>query len=167
MAMVPQPWPQPQGVPAEAGQPDPFGPPTPFGVPSPTGIAGARALRRMGRAITANRKATAGAVLLAIFCLISLFPGVIAHDNPNAEIYPRSLGPSAHHLLGTTAFGQDMFAQVIYGARPVLEIAFAVGLGATFIAMLIGVAAAYLGGAWDGSLSLSPTCCWSSRCSRC
>ena len=47
-----------------------------------------------------------------------------------------------------------MFAQVIYGTRPVLLIAFGVGLGATVIAMLIGVAAAYLGGVWDGVLSL-------------
>jgi peptide/nickel transport system permease protein len=61
---------------------------------------------------------------------------------------------SAQHLLGTTALRQDMFAQVVYGTRPVLLIAFGVGLGATVIAMLIGVAAAYLGGAWDGVLSL-------------
>jgi peptide/nickel transport system permease protein len=108
----------------------------------------------MARAITANGKATTGAVLLVLFCLIGLFPGLIAHDNPNAEIYGRKLGLSAHHLLGTTAFGQDMFAQVIYGARPVLLIAFGAGLGATIIATLIGVAAAYLGGAWDAVLNL-------------
>jgi peptide/nickel transport system permease protein len=109
----------------------------------------------MASAVTANRKATVGIVLLLLFCLVGAFPGVIAHDNPNAEIYQRSLGtPSAQHLLGTTSFGQDMFAQVIYGTRPVLLIAFGVGLGATILAMLIGVAAAYLGGVWDGALSL-------------
>jgi peptide/nickel transport system permease protein len=119
------------------------------------GVAGARSLRRMARAVTANRKATAGIVLLLLFCLVGAFPGVIAHDNPNAEIYQRSLGtPSAQHLLGTTSFGQDMFAQVIYGTRPVLLIAFGVGLGATILAMLLGVSAAYLGGVWDGGLSL-------------
>jgi peptide/nickel transport system permease protein len=112
-------------------------------------------VRRMARALTSNRKATAGLLLLVFFCLVAAFPGVIAHDNPNAEIYPRSLGsPSARHLLGTTSFGQDMFAQVVYGTRPVLLIAFGVGLGATILAMLIGVAAAYLGGVWDGGLSL-------------
>jgi peptide/nickel transport system permease protein len=127
--------------------------PVPFGVPAPSGgIAGARSMRRLARAITANRKATAGAVLLAIFCIVALIPGVIAHDDPNAEIYPLHLGPSAHHLLGTTGLGQDMFAQVIHGTRPVMLIALGVGLGATIIAMLIGVAAAYLGGAWDGGL---------------
>jgi peptide/nickel transport system permease protein len=118
------------------------------------GITGARSLRRMARAVTSNRKATLGAGLLLLFCLVSAFPWVIAHDDPNAEVYPRSLGPSLHHLLGTTALGQDMFAQVVWGARPVLLIAFGVGLGATGIAVLIGVAAAYLGGVWDGALSL-------------
>ena len=117
------------------------------------GIAGARSLRRMARAITSNRKATAGTVLLVFFILVAAFPGVIARDNPNAEIYPRGVGPSLGHLLGTTAFGQDMFAQVVWGTRPVMLIAFGVGIGATVIAMLIGVAAAYLGGAWDGVLN--------------
>ncbi len=123
-------------------------------MPQAGGITGARSLRRMTRAIGSNGKATVGMGLLVLFCLVGLFPGVIAHDNPSAEIYGRALTPSAQHLLGTTAFGQDIFAQVIYGARPVLLIAFGVGLSATIIAMLIGVAAAYLGGVWDGVLSL-------------
>ncbi len=142
-------------IPGAPGEP-PLVPGVAGGLPLGGGrIAGARSLRRMARAVTVNRKATAGIVLLLLFCLVGAFPGVIAHDNPNAEIYQRSLGtPSAQHLLGTTSFGQDMFAQVIYGTRPVLLIAFGVGLGATILAMLIGVSAAYLGGVWDGALSL-------------
>jgi len=115
---------------------------------------GIRALQRIWTAIRSNRKATWGAGLLVLFCLVSAFPGVIAHDNPSAMIYPLSLGPSARHLLGTTGLGQDMFAQIIWGARPVLLIAFGAGLAATGIAVLIGVAAAYLGGLWDALLSL-------------
>ena len=108
----------------------------------------------MARAITANRKATVGAALLLFFILVAAFPGVIAHDDPNAQVYPRLLPVSSRHLLGTTALGQDMFAQLVYGTRPVLLIAFGVGLLATVVAMLIGVAAAYLGGAWDGTLNV-------------
>ena len=113
-----------------------------------------RALYRIAFAIRSNRKATWGFALLVLVCLISAFPGVIAHDNPTAMIYPVSLGPSAKHLLGTTGLGQDMFAQVIWGARPVLLIAFGAGIAATGIAVLIGVAAAYLGGIWDAVLNL-------------
>ena len=108
----------------------------------------------MATAIRSNRKATCGFVLLVIFCLISAFPWVISSDNPSAMIYPVSLGPSLRHLLGTTGLGQDMFAQLIWGARPVLLIAFGVGIAATTIAVLIGVAAAYLGGLWDAVLNL-------------
>jgi peptide/nickel transport system permease protein len=113
---------------------------------------GTHALARLSSAIRSNRKAMVGAALLVVFCLVSAFPGLIAHDDPNAQIYGRSLGPSMRHLLGTTAYGQDMFAQVVWGARPVLFIAFGVGLIATGVAVLIGVAAAYLGGVWDGVL---------------
>ena len=56
-----------------------------------------------GRAVRSNRKATAGVVLLAIFILVALFPGLIAHDNPNADAYAPRLGLSSAHLLGTTA----------------------------------------------------------------
>jgi peptide/nickel transport system permease protein len=112
------------------------------------------ALARMGRAIRSNRKATVGTVLLGIFLFAALFPGLIAKDDPGADAYQPKLGISTAHLLGTTAQGQDMWAQLVWGTRNVMIIAFVVGLAATGIAVLIGVAAAYLGGLWDGSLSL-------------
>ena len=112
------------------------------------------AARRIWRAVRKNRKATAGAVLLLFFCFLGLFPGLIAHDSPTAEIYGRSMGISSAHLLGTTAYGQDIFAQVVWGTRQVLIIAFGAGLAATAIAAIIGVTAAYVGGATDGVLNL-------------
>jgi peptide/nickel transport system permease protein len=117
-------------------------------------LPSSQALNRIGRAVRSNRKATAGAVLLGIFILVALFPGVIAHDSPTLDAYRPHLGLSSAHLLGTTAYGQDMWAQLVWGTRNVLEIAFVVGLAATAIAVLVGIAAAYLGGLWDGSLSV-------------
>jgi peptide/nickel transport system permease protein len=113
-----------------------------------------QALGRLLHAVRSSRKATAGTVLIAIFFIVAAVPGLIAHDDPNATIYGRSLGPSLHHLLGTTAYGQDISAQVIWGTRPSLIIALAVGVLTTGIAVIVGVAAAYLGGTWDGGLSL-------------
>ena len=120
----------------------------------PRRLPGSGALNRVGRAVRSNRKATAGAALLVLFLLLALFPGVIAKDSPTDDAYLPKLGLSTAHLLGTTSYGQDMWAQVIWGTRNVLIIAFAVGLGTTAIAVLIGVAAAYLGGAWDGGLNI-------------
>lgn len=110
--------------------------------------------RRIWRAVRRNRKATAGAVLLFVFCFLGLFPGLIAGDSPTAEIYGRSMGISSAHPLGTTAYGQDIFAQVVWGTRQVLIIAFGAGLAATAIAAIVGVTAAYVGGATDGVLNL-------------
>jgi len=141
-------------MPSEAA---PVGQPGPVPVTSTRTASrnpGIRALQRIWTAIRSNRKAMWGAGLLVLFLLVSAFPGVIAHDNPSAMVYPVSLGLSGRHLLGTTGLGQDMFAQIVWGTRPVLLIAFGAGLAATGIAVLIGVAAAYLGGLWDAVLNL-------------
>jgi len=106
------------------------------------------------RAITRNRKAVAGALLLLVFVVLAIFPGQIAPDDPTAEVYLPGLGASWHHLLGTTAQGQDIFSQLIWGTRLSLVIALAVGALATVLSVLIGVSAAYLGGIADGVLSL-------------
>ena len=79
---------------------------------------------------------------------------MIAHDNPNAEIYLPTLGPSSAHLLGTTQYGQDIFAQLIYSTRESLVIAVAAGGLATVLSVLVGVTSAYIGGLFDDTTSL-------------
>ena len=109
---------------------------------------------RVGRAIRSNHKATVGIVLLTIFILIALFPAVIAHESPTQDAYGPQLGISTAHLLGTNHYGQDLFSQLVWCTRNVMIIAFVVGLATTALAVLIGVAAAYLGGLADSSLSV-------------
>jgi oligopeptide/dipeptide ABC transporter ATP-binding protein len=106
------------------------------------------------RAIRRNRKAVAGVLLLLVFVVLAVFPGQIAPDDPTAQVYLPALGPSWHHLLGTTGRGEDVFSQLVWGTRLSLVIALAVGALATALSVLIGVSAAYLGGIADGILSL-------------
>jgi peptide/nickel transport system permease protein len=103
---------------------------------------------------TRSGKATAGAIIMLVFILLALFPGLFARDSPTAEVYTRNLPASTAHLFGTTGLGQDVFAQAVYGTREVLEIALGAGLASTLIAAVIGVAAAYLGGWLEGILNL-------------
>jgi len=100
-----------------------------------------------------NRKAQIGLFFLLFFLVLSVFPGLIAPYSPSAESFSPNLAPSAAHWLGTTSFGQDIFSQLIWGARQSLIIAFAAGAIATLVAVLIGVASAYVGGVTDGVLS--------------
>jgi peptide/nickel transport system permease protein len=111
------------------------------------------ALRRITKAIRTNRKATIGVVLMAIFIFVALFPGLLAHQNAGAVTNHVLAHPSAAHWLGTDNLGRDLYAQVIDGTRNVLILALAVGALTTGVAMLIGVAAAYLGGLWDSVLN--------------
>jgi len=106
------------------------------------------------RAISRNKKALIGVLLLLLFVVLAIFPGQIAPYNPSAEIFTPALGPSRAHWLGTTSYGQDIYSQVIWGTRLSLVIALAVGGIATVLAVLVGVSAGYLGGATDGVLSL-------------
>jgi peptide/nickel transport system ATP-binding protein/peptide/nickel transport system permease protein len=109
---------------------------------------------KFARALLRDRKGTAGAILLLFFVVLAVFPGQIAPYNPAFIGFTRSLGPSAVHWLGTTSQGQDIYSQLIWGARQTLIIAVAAGGLATLISVLVGVTAAYRGGLIDGVLSL-------------
>jgi peptide/nickel transport system permease protein len=131
-------------------------------VAGPTGAPQAAELPRRSsaggsgllRALRGNRKAMVGAVLLLIFAVLAAFPQLFTSvKDPSAHAFDLMLPPSSEHWLGTTAFGQDIYAQLIYGTRESLIIAIVVGGLATVISVLIGVSAAYLGGVSDGVLS--------------
>jgi peptide/nickel transport system permease protein len=117
------------------------------GAAEPQRAQAGQAISRLWRAIRSNGKALTGFILLAIFTLMAIFPWAIAHDSPSAEVYGRSLGPSTAHLFGTTYYGQDMFAQAVWGTRETLIIAVVSGVLSTILSVIMGVAAGYFGGA--------------------
>jgi peptide/nickel transport system permease protein len=107
------------------------------------------------RAIRGNGKALTGAILLLIFVIAAAFPQLFTPvTKPNNRAYPLSLPPSPEHLLGTTSYGQDIWSQLVWGTRETLIVAVVAGALASILSVLIGVTAAYLGGATDGALSL-------------
>ena len=126
--------------------------PTPAqSIPGPTR---SRVLGGLARALLSNRKAMTGLVLLAVFAVVAIFAPVIARYDPHALDFAPILGPSAVHPLGTTGNGQDIFSQLIWSTRESLILAVAAGIMATLISVIVGVSAAYLGGAWDHVLNL-------------
>jgi peptide/nickel transport system permease protein len=126
-----------------------------------SGTAGAKPsapTRRRGggllRAVLSSKKAMVGLVLFLIFAIFAIAPGWFTSvDDPNKLAFPPSLPPSADHWLGTTALGQDIWAQLVYGTRQSLVIALVAGWFATVLSVIVGVSAAYLGGAADDVLS--------------
>src|SRR6266849_563377 len=105
-------------------------------------------------AITSNPKIAAGVGVVAFFVLIALAAPLLTPYDPNASVVTGSLPPSPAHIFGTTGLGQDMFAQIVYGARITLLIGFVAAIGSTALQVLFGLTSAYFGGLIDEVLSL-------------
>lgn len=78
----------------------------------------------------------AGVMLLGI-AIVALWPSLVTSYSPletnaSATLQP----PSGSHLFGTDQSGRDVFARVVYGAQYSL----AIGLGATVVALGLGMA---------------------------
>ncbi|WP_245664997.1 ABC transporter permease [Actinoplanes subtropicus] len=125
---------------------------------TPPAAAAAPPSRRRGaflRSVLRNRKALIGLVIFGVFTVMAAVPHLFTSvTEPNKLAFPPALPPSGDHLLGTTALGQDIWAQLVYGARQSLVIALVAGFFATVLSVLVGVSAAYLGGVADEALSM-------------
>ena len=113
------------------------------------------AFGRFMQAILHNRKATGGSVILLILVFVAIFPG--AHRRATIPRRPSTVRTWVRRRsisLGTTQLGQDVFSQLIWGTRLTLIVTVVVSAIATLISMIIGVTAAYVGGADRSVLSL-------------
>ncbi len=109
---------------------------------------------RILRTITAHPKISAGLGIVTMFVLIALTAPLLTPYDPNATVVRGSLPPSPAHIFGTTGLGQDMFAQIVYGARISLVIGFCAAIGSTILQVFFGLTSAYFGGIIDEVLSL-------------
>ena len=127
---------------------------TGFSFRKPLALRIREGLRALWRALTSNRKVAAGTALVMLFVLVALFGPLLAPYNPSQISRAGGLGPSAHHLLGTTTTGQDIFSQLLYGTRSSILWSFTTGLAVTFLSVLVGLVGGYFGGLVDDLLSL-------------
>jgi len=121
-------------------------------VPLPVELSRRSGTSRAWRRFKANRMAVIAGAFIIVLCLMAIFADTIAPHDP-LEIYSgkRGIAPSIEYPMGFDHVGRDLFSRVIYGAR----VALIVGLGASSIAVVIGVmlgvTAGYFGG-WPDTL---------------
>lgn len=106
------------------------------------------------RAITINPKIAVGVGVVAFFVLLAIAAPLLTPYDPNASVVTGSRPPSSAHILGTTGLGQDLFAQIVYGARVTLLVGFVAAIGSTVLQVLFGLSSAYFGGIVDEVLSV-------------
>ena len=112
--------------------------------------------RRRGVLRALPLKAKIGGAILGAFILIAVVGPWVAPFDPSGTTTGQALplGPTASHLLGTTATGQDVLSQLLAGTRSTVVLGLLTGLIATLLSVLVGTSAGFLGGAADEGLSL-------------
>ena len=123
-------------------------------VVAPTAELTARRRTETLRFAFRNKKLLSGLSLLLFLLALALF-GPMLTDRDPFEFYD-ALGapPSSEHWLGTTAPGQDVFAQFVHGLRSSFVVGAVAGCVAAAIGMAVGFAAGYLGGFVDDVLGI-------------
>lgn len=117
------------------------------GATAPAGPASPlRVLARVASTIWSNKKARIGVVLLSIFILMAIFAPLIAPHGASENGFGRNQGPSSAHWFGTTAAGEDVFSQVVFGARISVLVGFIAGFLSTLIAVVVGLSWGYIRG---------------------
>ena len=101
-----------------------------------------------------SRRARAGAGILALLVIAALLAPVVSPGDPARITDAPAAAPSPAHWLGVTPKGQDVLALTLWGARSSLAVGLGAGLLATLVALVVGLASAYLGRAVDGALSV-------------
>ncbi len=91
----------------------------------------------------------AGAVIVGLLVVVAVAAPVLAPYDPRALTGDSLARPSAAHLLGTNAVGQDIVSQLIWGARTSLVIGVVGATLAVTVGALVGVGAGLVGGLAD------------------
>lgn len=81
--------------------------------------------------------------------LAEMWMGLTAED---VDLFNRSAGPSAAHLLGTDELGRDLLLRLLYGGQVSLGVGVAAALGAMVLGSIIGLLAGFYGGWIDAIL---------------
>jgi peptide/nickel transport system permease protein len=101
-----------------------------------------------------SRKVLVSTTILAFLLGLAVVGPIIRPGDPNAFIGPLAAPPSAEWWFGTTTFGQDVFAQFVYGLGSTFFVGIAGGGIAALIGMAVGFTAGYRGGFVDEVLNM-------------
>ena len=101
-----------------------------------------------------NRKLVVGLSVVLAFLVLAIVGPWLTDADPFEFGYPTGEAPSREHWLGTTAAGQDVFSQFVYGLRSSFVVGALAGAVAALIAMVVGFVSGYRGGVVDELLGM-------------
>lgn len=106
-----------------------------------------------GRIIWADSRARIGAAILLCYVLVGTVGLLLVPEpEPNQGDILLGMFETTAHPLGTNDIGQDMLSMLVYSTPDMLEMMFAGAVFATFVATVVGMVSAYVGGRVDSLL---------------
>lgn len=96
-----------------------------------------------------NKIAAAGWVILIGMVVAAVLAPWLAPYDPYSDMFSTYLKPSAEHLLGTNDIGQDIFSELLYGARTSLAIGFLSAVISISVGSVVGMVSGWYGGSID------------------
>lgn len=92
----------------------------------------------------------AGLAVVILMIFAAIFAPWLTPYHPEYNDFAAMLTPpGTDYILGTDQFGRDIFTRILYGARTALFVGFAAATVGAVVGMVLGVASAYFGGAFD------------------
>jgi oligopeptide transport system permease protein len=94
------------------------------------------------------------AALLLFLIVVAVLPGLFTNTDPKfCELSNSRGGPTAGHPLGFDKQGCDVYARMVYGARPSILVGVLTTIGAVLLGGTIGALAGFYGGLTDSLMS--------------
>lgn len=99
--------------------------------------------------IKKSRVGRVGISILLLVILIALIAPMLSGYDPTRQSTDSLLSPYSGHWLGTNHVGQDIWSQLLYGARTSLMVGFSVGIISLLLSILIGISSALINRLYD------------------
>jgi peptide/nickel transport system permease protein len=90
-----------------------------------------------------------GLLITTFLVVVAVFGPLIAPYSPNAFVAAPNTQPNSHQLFGADALGRDVWTRFLHGGVSVLGLSLASTLVGVGIGLVVGLTAAYSGGAAD------------------
>ena len=111
--------------------------------------------REIWRRFKKNKAAMLGLGIFSVMVLLAVFADVICDYDTQViaqDVANRLKATSPDHWFGTDAYGRDIFARVVHGARISIIIGLAATVGSVCISGILGSIAGYYGGRIDNAI---------------
>jgi peptide/nickel transport system permease protein len=106
-------------------------------------------LKKLRRIARHQPLGVAGAIIIALLILMSIFADVVAPYDPISTEFSGLQSPGGSNIFGTDDKGRDIFSRVIHGSRTSLQVGIIATLVGTLGGLIVGLLSGYLGGIFD------------------